>query len=367
MVVLVLAAALLVPQSATGLAIPASMARTATPSASDVELVGAFFAGGLVTGAALLDGYLYVTTPYRLSIYDASEPLAPTLIGTRPSAHDIYGELISTNGKTLLLNNGLSAGTVDVWDVEDKSNPVVVATVRGVRDEHVSCLLDCRWAYGSNGTIIDLRRPASPKVVPVDWKQTLRLGRPAVHRVDEFTRGFLATAPRQGPPVIIDARKPLQPRVIGRTQVARKTPSAFLFSSWLLRGRDRFVLTSTEKRRCSSDHEGALVTFDSKGWPVDRRFEVADTYRYRGRAEQSENSCAAYYFDVHPEFPGSRLIVLPNGLEGTRIVRIKTNGNIDEVDSFVPPVSNVWLAFWVNDEIFYALNATGEVYILRYR
>src|SRR3990170_4982346 len=79
--------------------------------ATDVELVGAFLAGGPISGAALLDGYLYVTTPDRLSIYDASQPIAPRLVGTQPSPHYIYGELISTDGTTLLLNHGLSRGT----------------------------------------------------------------------------------------------------------------------------------------------------------------------------------------------------------------------------------------------------------------
>lgn len=42
-------------------------------------------------------------------------------------------------------------------------------------------------------------------------------------------------------------------------------------------------------------------------------------------------------------------------------------GQMTQLESFIPPVSDVWLAFWMDEEIFYALNTTGEVYVLRYR
>ena len=354
--------------AATVLLLPPTTAAggSANDGTSDVELVGAFLAGGPITGAALLDGYLYVATPDRLSIYDASQPLAPRLVGTQPSPHNIYGELISTDGKTLLLNDGLAGGTLDVWNVEDKTNPLIVSTVRGVTDEHVSCLLGCSWAYGSDGTIIDLRHPGDPDKLHENWKEIAGFAKPHLHRVDEFRTGFMATGPRQGPPMVVDVRRPLKPRVIASTGVPKNTPSAFLFSTWARGGRDRYLVTSTEQRRCTSEREGALVTFDSQGWPKDRHFELAGSFRYQGRTEQSDNSCAAYYFSLHPDFDDGGLILLPNGLEGTRIVEVSGRGAIEEVDSFVPPLSDVWLSFWIDEEIFYALNTTGEVYILRY-
>jgi len=54
-------------------------------------------------------------------------------------------------------------------------------------------------------------------------------------------------------------------------------------------------------------------------------------------------------------------------LEGIRLVSIGRTGAVEEVDSFTPPISDVWFTFWLDKEIFYALNRTGEVYILRYR
>jgi hypothetical protein len=106
------------------------------------------------------------------------------------------------------------------------------------------------------------------------------------------------------------------------------------------------------------------MTFDTSGWPRKRVFPLADSYRYAGRT--NSEGCTAYYFSLHPEFEDGGMLVLPSGLEGIRLVDVGDRGQLTEVDTFVPPVADVWLAFWADDEIFYALNTTGEVYILRY-
>ena len=338
------------------------------PSRPAIEVVGAFFAGGPIVGAAKLGEYLYITTPDRLAIYDISDPIVPTLLGTAVSPRAIYGELISTDGETLLTNDGLTGGTLDVWDVEDKTNPVLATTLRGIPDEHVSCLLECSWAYGSAGTIVDLRDPRDSEVRSENWKKIVGLDRDAIHRIDEYRLGYMATAPRRGPPVVIQVTRPLHPRIVARTEVPRSVPNAFLYSEWVREGRDRFLITSSETQRCDDRHQGALMSFDTKGWPRTQVFEIAGTFKYRGtrESESEERTCQSYYFSLHPDFADGGLILLPNGLEGLRIVKMDRRGQMTQDASFIPPVSDVWLAFWIDDEIFYGLNRTGEVYILRY-
>lgn len=332
----------------------------------DVSIVGAFATPGPITGAVLDGDFLYVTSFWSLTIYDTSNPLVPELLATKVSPHLVYGELISTDGEILLLNDGVGGGTLDVWNVEDKTNPVLAGSLLGVRDEHVSCILECRWAYGSDGSIIDLRSPDKPALHSINWKARVGIAGDALHRVDEFRPGFVATAPREGPPLIVDVRRPLSPRRVATTAVREGTPNMFLYTEWVNGGRDRFVISSTENAGCGDDHQGALLTFDTKGWPRDKSFEVAGTYRYRGRTESDDDACQAYYFSLHPSFDDGGLALLPNGIEGTRVIEIDERGRIEEVDAFVLPTSDVWLAFWMDEEIFYALNQTGEVYILRY-
>lgn len=344
----------------------------ASPSAAErsgrdepgITHVGTFLAGAGIRGAVLEGDYLYVASPQSLSIFDVSTPESPELLATRPSARFIHGELISTGGDLLLLNGGIVLGGLDVWNVEDKSNPVLAGSVEGVSDEHFSCLLDCTWAYGSLGSIVDLRVPQEPVVQPGNWKRTLGMYDERVHRIDEYRRGFMAVAPRDGAPVILDVRDPLRPRVVARTQIPAVDLSMFLYATWPRGGDDRFVVASTENPNCRDEHKAALLTFDTKGWPRDRRFEVAGRFRYKTRTD--DETCLAYYFSLHPEFEDGGLALLPNGLEGTRLLEVERDGRMTEVGSFVLPTSDVWLAFWVDEEIFYALNETGEVYVLRY-
>ena len=349
---------------AIALAIPvASVAAPVSHRASDVELVGAFAVGVPITGAAQLDGYLYVTTGDRLSIYDVTDPAAPTLASTILSPNPIYGELLSTNGETLLLSNGFTSGTLDIYSVENKENPVLTASVDNVPDEHVSCLLECTWAYGSAGSIIDLRKPGRPVLHQESWKVIVGVSK-HVHRLDEFLTGYMATAPRQGVPVVLDARRPLKPRIIARTDTSDRDQIPYLFTDWPRGGADRFIISSTEGGQCNNGYQGALMTFDAKAWPKKRAFPLVDTYTYAGRT--NSRGCTAYYFSLHPDFENGGLLVLPSGLDGIRLIDVSDRGQLTEVGTFTPPIADVWLAFWADTEILYALNRTGEVYILRY-
>ena len=342
----------------------ASSGSGAADGDADVSVVSVFAVGGAISGAVLDGDYLYVTTSTTLSIYDVSNPIAPVLLAAKPSPHFIYGELLSTQGEILLLNDGIGGGTLDIWNVEDKTNPILAGSISGVNDEHVSCLIQCTWAYGSNGSIIDLRVPQEPDLRSESWKVVSGAGDGHVHRLDEYRPGFMATAPRGGNPVFLDVRRPLKPKLVARARVPVLSPNMFLYTSWLTGGNDRFAMSSVENGQCNNEFQGALLTWDTKGWPKDRRFEVAGKYRYAGRT--NDENCLAYYFSVHPDFDDGGLVLLPNGLEGTRIIEVAKNGQMEEVDSFVLPTSDVWLAFWIDEEIFYALNSTGEVYILRY-
>lgn len=338
--------------------------RPAREAAAGITFESAFAVEGPIRGAAIDDDVLYVATPWSLVIYDVSVPESPELLAQRLTTRLIHGELISTGGDLLLLNGGIANGGLDVWNVEDASNPVLAGSVEGMPDEHFSCLLECTWAYGSAGSIVDLRRPQEPDTQSVDWKVEAGLENRTVHRLDEFKPGLMSTAPRGGDPVVLDVRDPLRPRVVAKTEVGPLDSSAFLYTTWPSRGTDRFLVGSTENGSCNDPFQGALVTFDTKGWPRDRTFETAGRYRYRSRTE--DETCLAYYFSLHPDFDDGGLVLLPNGLEGTRLIEIARDGKMKEVGSFVLPTSDVWLAFWIDEEIFYALNQTGEVYVLKY-
>ena len=354
------------------LCIVPSVARgdAANDPAPAIELVGAFVAGAPITGAVLHEEHLFITTANTLSIYDVTDPADPVIQSSVPNPHAIHGELLPTNGEILLLNEFIGGGELSIWDVEDKSNPVRVATVFVGGDEHFGCVLDCRWAYGSDGTILDLHDPTRPGRMDRNWKEAVGLGDDFLHRIDEFRDGFMVTAPIEGSPVVVDVRRPLRPKIVGRTGYPEFSRSVFLYSDWPTQGRSRYLLSSlefTSSRRCRNRDEGALLAFDTKGWPAKKRFPLVGRYQIARAERRGDEDCSGYYFSPRPGFgPEGGIVLLPHSLEGVRMVSVRDDGSVKEVAAFIPPVSDVWLSFWIDDEIFYALNRTGEVYILRY-
>ena len=333
-----------------------------TDAAGQVELVGIFHAGGEIRGAVIHDGYIYVSTPDRLSIYSFEDPANPELVSMVPSPRLIHGELLSTNGELLLLNEQAaitSYRTVDVWDVEDKSNPKLVGTIPSIPDEHMSCILDCKWAYGSEGTILDLRDRTKPKRRDENWIELAGLKGLDLHRVDEFRHGEVVTGPRGWPPMTFDVRDPLRPRLTRQTSLPIMAQPGFLYSDLPSDGRNRYLFTSTEfpdQNDCSNRWDGALVAFDlnKRRAPLVSRF-----------AAQIREGCTGFYFSFHPKFEKTGLIALPQSLGGVAIVRFEPKEMVEEA-RFYPVIADVWLTFWIDTEFFYALSKTGEIYILRY-
>lgn len=342
--------------------VPPATTRPATERPG-LEVVGTFAGGVPITGAVRHGGYLYVTTTFQLSIFDIRVPLEPRLVSSAISPNPIHGELLPTNGSILLLNDGLGRRTLNVWDVEDKSNPVLVGEIRYLGDEHFSCVKSCAWAYGSLGSIVDLRDPAHPEKATANWKERAGIW-DDVHRVDEYRPGHLVTAPRHGPPIVIDARDPLRPRKIARAGLPTHRRSGIIYSSWPLEGRARYLLSAVEYQEsgsCSDKAAGMLLAFDTEGYPTRSKFPLA------GRLEREGSDCRGRgaYFEPNPSFERNGLLVLPI-FEGVVVLELDERGRLTETGSFDAPIGLLWHAFWVTDEILYVLNSSGEIYILRY-
>lgn len=93
---------------------------------------------------------MYITTSRALTIYNLKDPEAPERMGTVVLPQDPYfaEEDVDTNGKILLIGTLMS---LYVIDVEDKSNPKIIGQLEGADQHTISCVLDCTYAYGSDG------------------------------------------------------------------------------------------------------------------------------------------------------------------------------------------------------------------------
>ena len=124
--------------------------------------------------------------------------------------------------------------------MEDKANPQVIATIENGSEHTFSCVLDCKYAWGSGGTIYDLTDPTNPKVIG-DWSE----GNPGsnAHDVTEVAPGLVLTSTQ--PIMFMDARKnPAKPKVLA---LGASPDGRFVHTGvWPRAGKDKFLLMAGE-------------------------------------------------------------------------------------------------------------------------
>ncbi|MBA2726205.1 MAG: hypothetical protein H0U53_09465 [Actinobacteria bacterium] len=297
--------------------------------------------------------YLYVTSWRNFSIYDVSDALDPQLIATVPFGFQFENEDVSTNGNIMLFSESLPRSVLHIWDVEDKSNPIEIAALSGAGDHTSTCILDCSYSYGSEGTITDLRDPAKPKIVGDWWKLTNF--KDDAHDVEEFKPGFVIVSTISSPLLLMDVRKPLEPKILALG--AHPAPGSWLFHSgmWPNQGKDRFLLMEGE------GSNGPFMTYDTRKWKSTGTFKLVDSFTVEGSSESS------HWFDTHPEFRDSGLVTIGWYGNGTRFLDVSPTGKIKEVGWFEPHVERSgFSSYWLSKEIVYAIDLYRGIDILRF-
>lgn len=323
-------------------------------------------AGG-PTSARLLGKHLFVGGAKSFSIYDVSDPVEPKLLSITPTGFAFPNEDIDTNGRILLMNDETGRQGLQIFDVEDKTAPTKLATIGGTRDHTFSCVLDCSWAYGSRGTIVDLRDPARP-VIAGNWGVPIRGDG---YDVTEVSPGVVLTATRTL--LLLDARKsPTGPKVIA----SGGTPDNRLIHSnrWPNEGRDKFILVQGETPAtglCGED-SGAFMTWDSTGYRKARSFKLVDEFRVSngtfvdGNPPAGALGCTNMWFDEHPTFNDGGLVASGFFEHGTRFLEVDRRGQIEEVGYFTPIGGETISVIWVTKDIVYAIDQVRGIDILRF-
>lgn len=334
--------------------------------------------GGGAASARIIGKYLYVANYHHISIYDISDPLDPqlqsiTAIGFNPFSM----EDIDTNGEILVFPEE-PRRLLHVWDVSDKTNPVPLAQLAGAGDHMLTCVLDCKWLYGSTPghSIVDLRDPTNPKLVG-QWNEGLDIT--LTHDVTEVAPGRLVTASK--PSVyFLDARKdPSRPRPLAVAPVARELPldggREILSSTRWPRGtKDRFLLIAGETPASGpcDERSAAFTTWDATRWKKTRSFSLIDELRMTNGTYADGNppanviGCSSSFFEEHPSYRNGGLVAGAFFEHGTRFLEVAPSGKITEVGSFLPYGGLTLSSFWVNDEIVYAIDQNRGIDILRY-
>ena len=349
-------------------------------TSDDVEHVAFVpFEAGTATGANFFskgkDDYLIITSWKSFSIYNINDPISPVQVVQKPFGFKFENEDVATNGSIMLFSEELGdqPGTLHIWDIEDVTNPVEIATAPS--GEHTtSCILDCKYAYGSEGTITDLRNPAKPKVLDSKWGDGATPPNNNGHDVTEVAPGLVLTS--TNPMLFLDARKdPAHPKVIAQST----QQEAFVHSNQWPRGsKDRFALSTGETwtpgvdARCS-DAKAGLTTWDTSGWQKTKTFQELDTFRMKNGTVADGNpvvnatfGCSSHWFTAHPKWKDGGLIAAGFYNHGTRFLNVDAKGKISEVGSFLPTGGGTSGAYWVNDRIVYAVDYQRGFDILKW-
>lgn len=361
---------------------PASAGPTPGGFASDtVEYAGYVpFEVGTSTGVTMAGKYMYLTSWKNISVYDISDPLSPQIEDIEPIGFWFENEdvEVSPDGTTLLFAESLPGDALHVWDVEDKSNITEIATLEGAGDHTISCVLKCKWAYGSDGVIVDLRKPTAPKLTAArgskqDWHQQVGI-KGGAHDVTEFRNGQILVSTISEGFQWIDVTNPMKPKLKARSP--HPNP-AWLFHSgeWPNAGKDKFLLLQGEKNfkpRCDQAQNGPFQTWTKSG----NTFKLLDTYAVQngtyqdGAPAANGLGCSAHWFESHKTFDDGGLVAVGFYEHGTRFLDVDPKGKIKESGWFVPFGGSTSAAYWVptdkENRIVYAVDYTRGIDILRY-
>jgi hypothetical protein len=322
-------------------------------------------------GARIVGHNLYAADSRSFTIYDISAPETPVPLSVTPLPEVPYfaQEDLETNGKILVLGQGKDTGNATdllwIYDVSNKALPRLVTAYKGASSHTVSCVLDCRWLYNSNGQIVDLRTPSAPKVVG-DWRTAgVRSG----HDVTEVAPGLVVTS--SNPVLYLDARRdPAHPRLLakGGTKDGR-----FVHANlWPNKGTDRYLLVGGETGPggCADKDAGAFMTWDTSTWRKTGTFKLVDEWRAPDTLPNQggfpTSTYCTHWFTPRPGYRNGGLVAEGWYEHGTRFLRVSPKGRISEVGWFIPAGTTASAAYWVTKDLLYVVDYNRGLDILRF-
>jgi LVIVD repeat len=319
------------------------------------------------SGGRLVDGYYYVTTSRDLSIYDVKDPENPVLVGNTllavPGEPTLAEEDPDTNGEVMVVSN------VDtlVYDVSDKAHPNLIGRLAGLDQHTMSCVLDCKWVYGSAGAIVDLRDPRNPKLAG-QWNEGE--GFPpldSTHDVTEVSPGIVVTSSQ--PFLVLDARQdPAHPTLLA----TGKTPGFMHGNLWPGLGTDNFLLAGGEASGpgCANSADATFVTLNARDWRTTGRFPVIDQFRMQTgtvvNGSNVDSTWCVHWFDTHPTFAHGGLVANAWYEQGVRFLKVDAAGKISEIGYWLPISGQASDAEWITDRVLYVADYLRGVDILKF-
>lgn len=321
-----------------------------------------------------------------MTIYDTSTPELPTPKGfvAVPATPNQERENIDTNGEVLVTGQAYD-GILYVIDVANRTTPTITSFLRGGADHTNTCVLDCTYVYGSEGTIVDLTNKAAPKVVGKWFGPGSDAGFNGVagsHDLTEVSPGLLVTA--SNPVLHLDAREdPRNPVVLAKGELPDDRYMHGM--EWPNGGTDRFLLSGSETSMGCQAELGSFVVWDTArvveggdDVPVDEEtgtptFDFTGQYQVsRGLPTEMEGEAPAsqhcgHWFDPHQDFDDGGLVAMAWYTSGVRFLEVTGEGVVEERGFWQPLPGVSSAAFWVSEDIVWVTDYTGRgIDVLRF-
>ena len=367
-----------------------------TPSAGGLASEHVEYVGNIPTEQSTSTGLtidkkrkiMYTTSWKNISSYDITDPAAPVLLDQLPVGFMFENEevAIDPQGKFILFSESLPGDALHVYDVEDPTNIVEVGALEGAGDHTTSCILECDYTYGSDGSITNLSDYKNPKLIvghsdQKNWHNRVGLIGGS-HHVREVRNGLIVSSNLDETPWIIDVKDPENPKLLavgdGPKGWAGERGYLWHSSQWPNDANDRWLIMGGEdvlnppKSSTCNEQQGPFATFDTKDWEKTHKVTIVDFHRVDngvyadGNPPANAFGCSAHWFEEHESFNHGGLVVQAWYDHGTRFMQVTADGKIKEVGYFLPYAGESSAAYWVTDKLVYQADYARGIDILQW-
>lgn len=316
----------------------------------------------------------FVSGAGGLSIYDATDPKAPELLGHLPIYNWENEDIaVSKDGKTAFLTEFTANAYLHVVDVSNPTVPTIVSSLVRSGPHTVVCADDpCGYLYGSNGRTFDVRDRKNPKVLPAaeGWSALVG-GVSSGHnlRQDEAGVWISDSVPmavfRQvdGDPLNLQLLTTGKPSLDTNYQHNNIRPNADQYvprgaeeglelplrPGELLLGNGESNFTGT----CAGN-AGAFSTWNMAGFDQGVEMQQLDVLRpVSGKYDNGDPAinglgCSGHWFTAKPGDDGKVLVAAAWYEHGTRFIEVdQATGEIEQVGFFQAVRGATSEAFWM--------------------
>ena len=204
-------------------------------------------------------------------------------------------------------------------------------------------------------------------------------GQPPVgsfHDVTEVAPGIVLTS--TNPMLLLDARKdPVHPKFLALTEEYEANGLPFHSNLWPRMMKDRFVIAGGETccgaEQCNEDEAASFMVWDTKGWQKSRTLKLVDQWwSYQGTITDGGGlasapfGCSPHWFTTKPGWKNGGIVAVGWYNSGTRFLEVDKKGQIEQIGYFLPAAGGTSGAYFINDEIVYAVDYQRGIDVLRF-